>query len=255
MISVSYPAARRLQQYGLNVPLHVVHNGVTPSLFPRLSKADRDAMRRALGLTAPCIVGYQGTFHSSHAMGQLREMMLATADRSDIQWLFIGDGPGRVALQRTAASRVAALFLERQPPEEMGRLLALIDIAIVPHLPMGDAFYYCPLRILECAAAGCAVIASDQGDIPLLLKNGRAGLLVAAGDRLAWLAALKHLLNDEQRRKTLGRAGRRHVLMHFTWQDSARKVERVLTGVVSRLADTKDDAPKRGGAIVGSTGK
>ena len=54
-------------------------------------------------------------------------------------------------------------------------MLSLVDVAVVPHAYSASHFYFCPLIILEFAAAGCAVIASSQGDIPNLLDDGRAG--------------------------------------------------------------------------------
>ncbi len=233
VITVSHPAAERLRRYHLDVPVHVIPNGVHPERFPSLTPAQREAERKRLGLTARRIIGVQGTFRPFHGVDLLRELMLANASRSGIQWLLIGDGPKRAALEQAVAGRVPAVFLGMQPAERVGRLLGLVDVAVVPHAHLASDFYFCPLKIVEFAAAGCAVIASNQGDIPRLLDDGRAGLLVSKPNRDAWQAALDRVLDDDTYRQSLGRDARRFVLANLTWQHTARRVEAVLRQVLA----------------------
>lgn len=228
IVTVSHPAAERLKRYRLEVPIHVIPNGVHPGRFPMLAPGRREEQRQALGLGAELIIGFQGTFRPFHGMDILRDMMLSTISQPGIQWLLIGDGPQRGMLERAVAGRAAAVFAGMQPPERVGELLALVDVAVVPHANLGDDFYFCPLKILESAAAGCAVIASNQGDIPKLLDHGRAGMLVSGSGREAWRDALRRVLDDEQYRRSLGEAARRFVLSNFTWRHTARRVEKVL---------------------------
>lgn len=233
IITVSNPAAHRLRKYNLQVPVYVVPNGVHAERFVNLTPPDREAARSALGLNAKTVIGYQGTFRPFHGLELLRELMLASSSHSDIQWLMIGDGPHRAALEAAVAGRVPAIFMGMQPAERVGRLLGLVDIAVVPHANLAQDFYFCPLKILEFAAAGCAVIASNQGDIPMLLDNGRAGLLVSQPSVKAWRATLDHVLREDHYRHDLGRSARCYVLSNFTWQHTARRVEDVLKQVLT----------------------
>ena len=119
-------------------------------------------------------------------------------------------------------------FLGRQPASEMSRLLSLIDIAVAPHSQMKGEFYFCPLKILEYAAVGCATVASNQGDIPWLLADGKGGVIVE-DDRLeSWTNALEGLIADETKRKQTARIAREHVLNNLTWKHTARQVNDVL---------------------------
>ena len=116
----------------------------------------------------------------------------------------------------------------------MGQLLAAIDVAVAPHSRMDGDFYFCPLKILEYAASGCATIASAQGDIPLLLADGRGGVILADDCIESWLEAISSLVDESPRRKMLGETAREHVLGRFTWSDTAQRVESVLECVLGR---------------------
>jgi glycosyltransferase involved in cell wall biosynthesis len=231
--TMSHPAAAQLGLYRVDRPIHVIPNGVHPDRYPQLSDEERRQRRAALGIDAPVVLGFQGTFRAFHGIDRLRELMLGTAQRPDIHWLLIGDGPERSALEASVSGRVAATFLGRRPHETMGELLSLVDIAVAPHQFVNGNFYFSPLKILEYAASGCAIVASHQGDIPWLLDEGRAGIVLEAPEVSAWLGAVDRLLDDSTLRRSLGQAARRHVLDHFTWKRVAEQYEDVLQSAVS----------------------
>ncbi len=232
VVTVSGPAARRLGRYGLKTPIFAVPNGVDPSRFPATSTETRTARRRALGLSAPRIAGFVGSFRPFHGIDRLVELIRSTEGRADTQWLLVGDGPERPALEEAIGDRPDVVSLGHRPAEEVGRLLGLMDLAVAPHPRIDGDFYFCPLKVLEAAAAGCAVVASDQGDIPDLLDWGRAGVIVSEDRPEAWIAAVLGLLDDPSRCKALGDAARGRVLGQFTWRDTAEAVAGVLEGAI-----------------------
>lgn len=228
VVTVSRPAARRLERYGLTVPIYVVPNGVDPKRFAPMDANERQSLRLRLGITAPKVVAFAGTFKRFHGTDRLGEMILALAHRNDVQWLLIGDGPERAALEQTLSGRAPALFPGRWPAAEIGRVLSVADVAVAPHPPLNGDFYFCPLKVLEYAAAGCAVVASRQGDIPEILGHGRAGEVISGCELGPWIASVSRLLDDDDRRQILGRAARERVLSRYTWAHTAERVEAVL---------------------------
>lgn len=234
VVTVSHPAARLLEKYRLDVPVHVVPNGVDPESFPVLSAEERTRQRRALGLHAEQVVLFQGSFRPFHGMDTLRSLMLATVGRPDTQWLLIGDGPELPGLRDAVKDRVNAVFLGRRRPEEVGPLLCLADVAVVPPPPSVGEYYFCPLKLLECAAAGCAVLGGTVGDVPHLLDHGRRGVIVPAAvdASSAWIKSLNSLLDSPERRRELGACARAAVLDSFTWAHTAGAVEQVLQTAV-----------------------
>ena len=239
-ITVSHPAARRLSLYGLSTPIHVVPNGVDPSRFPVHTPSERAKSRASLGLFAPWVVGFVGSFKPFHGIDRLRDLILATADRDDIQWLLIGDGPERVGLEKALEGRHNTVFLGKRPSDEIGSLLGLVDVAVAPHALFDGDFYLCPLKVLEYAASGSAIVASDQGDIPLLLDHGKAGVLLSDNTIEIWKAAVCDLLQDSFRRGMLGAAARERALKTLTWDATATQVARILAEAIER-ADREQD--------------
>jgi glycosyltransferase involved in cell wall biosynthesis len=106
--------------------------------------------------------------------------------------------------------------------EELAELLASAEIGCVPSLYEGFS-----LPAIEAMASGCAVVASDAGALPEVVgRDGRAGLLVPAGDSGALTVALEKLLADPGLRTRMGEAGRARVAERFSWTAiGARTVE------------------------------
>lgn len=228
VITVSRPAAEILERYRLEVPIEVVPNGVHPERFPEIAPEERLAKRRSLGIEAPIVAGFQGTFKAFHGIDRLRDLILSTTDRQDVHWLMVGDGPELPALREAAAAHPRCTFLGRRPPETVPGFLALMDVAVAPHEVGKGPFYFCPLKLLEYAAAGCAILASDQGDIPSLLDDGRAAVLLREPGIEAWRVALDRLLSDGGTRERLGRSAREFVLANRTWKRTAERVGHAL---------------------------
>jgi glycosyltransferase involved in cell wall biosynthesis len=63
-----------------------------------------------------------------------------------------------------------------------------------------------PGAAIEAAAAGCAVVASDHGGLPEIVRDRETGRLVAPGDPVALATVAAELLDDEQQRGRLGAA-------------------------------------------------
>jgi glycosyltransferase involved in cell wall biosynthesis len=237
LTATSHPTMEKIREdYGITTPISVIPNGLHPERFPVLDESTRRERRSALGVDAPVVVGFQGTFQRFHGVDRLQELMLSLTHRKDVHWLLIGDGPERPALQQGVAGRVQATFMGRQPAESMGALLNLTDIAVVPHNFVNGIFYLSPLKVIESGAAGCAVVASRQGDIPWLLDDGRAGVLVDTPDLSDWTQAIERLADDPGLRRQLGQAAQRYVLERFTWRQIAIQFAEVLAAAVESNA-------------------
>jgi glycosyltransferase involved in cell wall biosynthesis len=75
------------------------------------------------------------------------------------------------------------------------------------------------------------VVGFAQGALPETVRHGETGLLVPAGDETALGGAVAALLEDEPRRRALGRAAREHAGRRF---DSDRMVGE-LSALMERL--------------------
>lgn len=70
------------------------------------------------------------------------------------------------------------------------------------------------VKLLELMAAGCAVVASDVGDVAAVL--GSAGRVIPGHDPVTFAAACSDLLADSETRRTLGECSRQRVRERFS---------------------------------------
>jgi glycosyltransferase involved in cell wall biosynthesis len=118
----------------------------------------------------------------------------------------------------------------RYPPESMPAVMTGIDVLVhtaVRPEPFGLVF-------LEAMAAARPIVAADAGGVPEVVDRGVTGLLTAPGDWEAVAAAVLSLLNDRQRARTMGEAGRHRVEGLFDVRAQVRKVEEMYERLLER---------------------
>jgi phosphatidylinositol alpha-mannosyltransferase len=149
--------------------------------------------------------------------------------RPELQLLVVGRGDAE-ALQRAAGPALASRIRVLGPLGDEGKaaMLASVDLLCVPALG-GESF---GIVLTEAMAAGIPVVASDLDAFRLVLDDGKAGVLVAAGSPDALSTALDRLLDDPVRRAELVAAGRRRVAM-WDWPVVARRVLQVYRSAVA----------------------
>ena len=96
-----------------------------------------------------------------------------------------------------------------------------------------------PVSILEAFAAGLPVISTPIGDIPSMLRDGEAGLLVAPEDPAAMADAITRLLEDQSLALRMTRCARNEV-ERYTWPRVRELWSTLYTAVVARAADADE---------------
>ncbi len=112
--------------------------------------------------------------------------------------------------------------------EAFCELLKDSDIFCCPSI-WNDPF---PLAPLEAMAAGLPVVASKVGGLPEALAYG-GGLLVPPNDPSALASALGSLVQDEHRRRQLGKEAREAIENHFLWSNVRAQYLSALQGMAS----------------------
>jgi len=121
--------------------------------------------------------------------------------------VFVGDGPLRGSLQRTAAARGldgAVVFLGLR--DDVPDILPLFDVVAVPSLNEGMG-----RAAVEALAAGRPVVGSRISGIQNVVADGETGILVRPGDSEALAGAIVRCLRDLEGRRAMGARGRRSV--------------------------------------------
>jgi N-acetyl-alpha-D-glucosaminyl L-malate synthase BshA len=129
----------------------------------------------------------------------------------DARLLMVGDGPDL----STAVHKARALglfdrvsFLGNR--EDVACLLAASDIALVPS--ENESF---GLAALEAMACGCAVVTSNVGGLPEVVRDGVDGYMCNVGDVDAMGRRVVELLDDPARLETMKLNARRSAVEQF----------------------------------------
>ena len=135
----------------------------------------------------------------------LKAASLLLASRSDISFLFVGEGTLKGELKKLCVDlKIEKDVIFAGERSDIPGLLFSIDIFVLPSLREG-----LPLAILEAMACGKPVIATNVGGIPEVLKDGENGILVSPKDPEALYRAMNELLDNRKKREKMGRKGKR----------------------------------------------
>lgn len=188
--------------------VHVIPNFVDTDLIRPGGRVT--AYRAELGFDDRPLVLYAGNVGFSQSL----DLVVAAARACpDLGFVVNGDGAARTELERSARGVANIRFVGYQPAARLPEVLASGDIHVVPlRAGLGDVSV--PSKAYSSLAAGRPVVAAiDPGtEIPRLLATAGAGVSVTPDDVDAFVAAIRALADDPDRRAELGRAGRTWVV-------------------------------------------
>ncbi|MHB1423006.1 MAG: glycosyltransferase [Gemmataceae bacterium] len=130
----------------------------------------------------------------------------------DVHFVVVGDGPDRRRVEQFARQigvREQVHFAGRR--EETASYLHRAEVVWVPSLRGGGV-----RAALEAMAAGRPVVASRLPDLAEIVVDGETGFLVEPNNKAALARQTRLLLDDPERRRRMGEAGRRRVGEHFS---------------------------------------
>jgi glycosyltransferase involved in cell wall biosynthesis len=134
----------------------------------------------------------------------------------------VGSSPLRIPAGGAAeVAREGVVHLDRVPPLELRNLYAASDVLVLPSIPTRTFREPWGLVVNEAMNRGLAIIATDAVGAAAggLVRDGRNGLVVPAGDSAALANAVDRLAGDARLRERLGRTGAEDVraLSHDAW--------------------------------------
>ncbi len=191
--------------------LRVIHNGV--ELMPPLSEADRRRWRRHLGVEeGELLVGCVGRLQTVKGHARLIDAFARLAAGRPVALVLVGEGSLRESLERQIRERGLTGRVRLHGAEHDPRpLYGAFDIVAQASLSEG-----LPNVLLEAAAAGVPVIATDVGGTSEVVIDGQTGLLVPDGDEDALVGALQRAIGNADLRQRMGVAARAHVARSFS---------------------------------------
>ena len=162
------------------------------------------------------------------------DTVIRTADlmRNDsrLRWHIVGDGSELEHLKKLVHERMldgTVIFHGRKPAEEMPKYYSLADAMLVTLTKDPFISMTLPGKVQTYMAAGKPIIASADGEIPLVLREAECGYCAPAEDPEGLAKAVTCFL-ERGKWEELGKNAREYYQSHFTRERFMNALEQIL---------------------------
>jgi colanic acid biosynthesis glycosyl transferase WcaI len=162
-----------------------------------------------------------------------------TVKKPKVEFVFCGDGAGRLDLMALCEGLTNVRFVDLQPLARLGEFLSMADLHLLPQRA-DAADLVMPSKLTGMLASARPVIATAHIGTELADVVARCGLVVIPENAQALVNAINQLAEDAQLRELLGTAGRVYAEANLNKDAVLAKLEVNLVNTV--LGDRFKDA-------------
>lgn len=175
--------------------------------------------------TSP-VIGYVGRLIEPKG---LRTLASALGQIRDLDWRLVLVGTGefqpefeKLLAEQSVRERVS--FAGYVPHHETPRWLASMDMLVLPSETQPNWEEQFGRVIPEAMACGAAVVGSDSGEIPYLIRQGQGGLVFTQRNATEMAAAFRKLITEPKMRQQFAEDGRNWVERDISLPAVARRM-------------------------------
>lgn len=226
--SISTEVEDVLRAKGFTQNIFSLPHSFDPNLFRPISKEVKKAKREELGIpTDAIVIVYAGRLTEEkgiHDLSFAMNSILAKSVKTKPYFLWIGNGPLYQTLESDLVkTNSQARLLHAVPHDKIGSYLALGDILVLPSRTRRNWKEQFGRILIEAMACGLAVIGSDSGEIPKVIKGTGSGLVFQEGQADHLQNQIENLLNYPEILIKLKDQAYRAVMEGYTHEAVARK--------------------------------
>ena len=229
------------EELGIEREIHVVPNFIDTSRFRHLNGVRLFVESGCVGLRRAeeahelqpeeKILLHASNFREVKRVVDLIEIMRIVVDHFPKARLIIaGDGPTRIEVER----KIEALDLCDNVhllgvKSNMQEIMCSADLFLLNSTLEGM-----PLVLLEAMSCSLPVVTTPAGGIPELVRPGKDGVVTKGFGQEEYAQAIIEMLENDEKRKKLGKAGRKRVEESFSAEQVVTMYEEVFEEVVSK---------------------
>ncbi len=202
-------------ELGIRRPIRVIPNGIDVELFDRAEQVD---VRQKFDLPHDrLLIFFSGRMERRKGIHLCKEIAASILKRYEVAFVFAGQDlfnymtDDVLPYLRGETLRGSVHYLGRLDPTDVRSCLAQCDIFLLPSL-----WENCPYSCLEAMAARRAIVSTDQGGMPELIRDGDNGLLAHSENPASFIGCLEQLIEDRALRARLGSAARKTIEDSYT---------------------------------------
>jgi len=198
--------------------IYVIHSWADPKFITPLAKSE-NWFAKQYGLTNCFVVLYSGNLGRCHDTKTILKCAQLLISRTNIKFVFIGNGVGSHMIKQAIASGQLpnALRLPYQDREVLPYSLTACDLSLVSILPnVGDTI--APSKMYGMLAAGkpVAVICPTDNYLREIVDEGNCGACFENGDAQGLADYICWLASNPQFQDKLGNNARKLLERHYT---------------------------------------
>jgi glycosyltransferase involved in cell wall biosynthesis len=214
-----YLEREKIQQH----KIRVVYHGVEQRFMEEQKKGSELRVKLGIG-RQESLIGTIARLHKDKGIRTLLEAIsLALKSMPQMRLLIIGNGPEKAKLMEIAErlgiiDRV--IFTGFKP--DVLPLMALLDVFCLTSKEEG-----LPQSLLEAMALGKPAVVSRVGGVMELIEDGIGGILIPPGDAEILCRSVLYLLQNPQKAKKMGNAGRKRIKQGFLLYHTLDEMEAI----------------------------
>lgn len=199
-------------------------------------RPNEDRLARVACVERSVVLGYVGRLVAEKG---LRTLALALTQMAHLRWqlVVIGSGPFQQDFDdilRGAGLLDRVTHLGFVPHQETPSYLAAMDVLVLPSETQPNWKEQFGRVIPEALACGTAVVGSDSGEIPRLIRESGGGMVFPERDVAALSAALKQMISSPGMREEMAVRGREWVMENLSVATIARRMAEVMERAVTQ---------------------
>jgi N-acetyl-alpha-D-glucosaminyl L-malate synthase BshA len=226
---------------GIEREIHVIPNFIDISKFSHIDGVRLYVESGCVGLRKEeevvelnpeeKILLHASNFRKVKRVVELVEIMRIVVDHfPEARLIIAGDGPTRIEVER----KIEALDLCNNihllgVKSNMQEIMCSADLFLLNSTLEGM-----PLVLLEAMSCSLPLITTPAGGIPELVRPGKDGMVTKGFEQEEFAQAIIELLENDEKRKKLGQAGRKRVEESFSAARIVKMYEKVFEEVVSK---------------------
>lgn len=200
---------------------------VEPAIYDE-TLVNREAVRAEFALDGRFVVSFLGNFGLIMGLEAILETARIIRQRDpDVLFLFVGKGVSRPMMEerirRDGLDNVR--IMPYQPRSRVPELLAASDALIVTYKRTPITLITVPSKIYEYMSIARPVVAGVEGVIGEILREAGCGIVSEERNPSEMADAILRLKSDPELCRTMGQAGRRYAIEHFSFDKVAADYE------------------------------
>ena len=216
--------------------LSVIHSAIAPEKLRSVSEDEKTQLRQTLGIKDELVIGTMARLRPEKGLDVLlRAMQTVVKKIKSAKLLIVGEGSMRDALvnetRRLSLTDkvIFAGFLHDTTPA-----LDVMDIFVMPSLSEGLG-----TALMEAAARGLPIIASQVGGILDIIEHNVSGILVKPNDPDSLAQAILMVASNRELARSLGATAQKLAIQSFSVERLVKDTEALYLSLLERISHSQ----------------